>query len=205
MPFAVVSNAGTTNTGAVDPLDAVADLCERDGLWHHIDGAYGAFFCSVGRAPTGAERPVPRRFADARSAQGHVSPVWHRRAARERRRRPSRRPRGHGCLSPRGAASGRFLRSEPARPGAVARVSRPACVALGEALRRGRLSRGDCRKAAAGARRVAPRRRASAHRHRRAAGAVALCLSRDVAGCQPCGGRCSDASRCSRTRPGADA
>jgi aromatic-L-amino-acid decarboxylase len=44
-PFAVVSNAGTTNTGAVDPLDGVADLCEREGLWHHIDGAYGAFFC----------------------------------------------------------------------------------------------------------------------------------------------------------------
>jgi aromatic-L-amino-acid decarboxylase len=43
-PFAVVSNAGTTNTGAVDPLDAVADLCAREGLWHHIDGAYGAFF-----------------------------------------------------------------------------------------------------------------------------------------------------------------
>ncbi len=43
-PFIVVSTAGTTNTGAVDPLDAVADVCEREGLWHHIDGAYGAFF-----------------------------------------------------------------------------------------------------------------------------------------------------------------
>jgi len=43
-PFAVVSSAGTTSTGAVDPLDAVADLCERERLWHHIDGAYGAFF-----------------------------------------------------------------------------------------------------------------------------------------------------------------
>jgi aromatic-L-amino-acid/L-tryptophan decarboxylase len=43
-PFAVVSNAGTTNTGAVDPLDAVADLCAGEGLWHHVDGAYGAFF-----------------------------------------------------------------------------------------------------------------------------------------------------------------
>lgn len=44
MPFAVVSNAGTTNTGAVDPLDAIADLCMHEGLWHHVDGAYGAFF-----------------------------------------------------------------------------------------------------------------------------------------------------------------
>jgi len=43
-PFMVVSSAGTTNTGAVDPLEAVADLCAAEGLWHHVDGAYGAFF-----------------------------------------------------------------------------------------------------------------------------------------------------------------
>jgi len=43
-PFAVVSNAGTVNTGAVDPLDDIADLCAAEQLWHHIDGAYGAFF-----------------------------------------------------------------------------------------------------------------------------------------------------------------
>ncbi len=44
VPFMVVSNAGTTNTGAVDPLDAIADLCADESLWHHVDGAYGAFF-----------------------------------------------------------------------------------------------------------------------------------------------------------------
>ena len=43
-PFAVVSSAGTTNTGAVDPLDAIGDVCADERLWHHIDGAYGAFF-----------------------------------------------------------------------------------------------------------------------------------------------------------------
>jgi aromatic-L-amino-acid/L-tryptophan decarboxylase len=43
-PFLVVSSAGTTNTGAVDPLDAIADLCAAEGLWHHVDGAYGAAF-----------------------------------------------------------------------------------------------------------------------------------------------------------------
>jgi aromatic-L-amino-acid decarboxylase len=46
-PFLVVSSAGTTNTGAVDPIDAIADVCAREGLWHHVDGAYGAFFHAV--------------------------------------------------------------------------------------------------------------------------------------------------------------
>ncbi len=43
-PFMVVGNAGTTNTGAVDALDAMADICATEKLWFHVDGAYGAFF-----------------------------------------------------------------------------------------------------------------------------------------------------------------
>jgi aromatic-L-amino-acid decarboxylase len=40
-PVAVVASAGTTLTGAVDDLDAVADVCEEAGVWLHVDGAYG--------------------------------------------------------------------------------------------------------------------------------------------------------------------
>lgn len=50
-PFMLVSSAGTTNTGAVDPLEALGRLCEREGLWHHVDAAYGGAFvlCDEGR------------------------------------------------------------------------------------------------------------------------------------------------------------
>ena len=43
LPICVIGVAGTTNTGAIDDLPALADLCAQEGLWLHVDGAFGAW------------------------------------------------------------------------------------------------------------------------------------------------------------------
>ncbi|MBN2502825.1 MAG: hypothetical protein JXB38_18745 [Anaerolineales bacterium] len=41
-PICIVGHAGTVNTGATDDLNTLADICEREGMWFHVDGAFGA-------------------------------------------------------------------------------------------------------------------------------------------------------------------
>jgi aromatic-L-amino-acid/L-tryptophan decarboxylase len=57
-PVAVVATAGTTLTGAIDPLASIAEICEARGIWFHVDGAYGLPAASV----------VPDRFAGVERA-----------------------------------------------------------------------------------------------------------------------------------------
>ena len=47
LPFMVVASLGSTDTGAVDPISDIADICERHNIWLHVDAAYGGFFILV--------------------------------------------------------------------------------------------------------------------------------------------------------------
>jgi aromatic-L-amino-acid decarboxylase len=67
-PFCVIASAGTTNTGAIDPLPELSTLCRREGLWLHVDGAYGA---AAVIAPQGRELLAGLELADSLSLDPH--------------------------------------------------------------------------------------------------------------------------------------
>jgi aromatic-L-amino-acid decarboxylase len=67
-PLVVVANAGTTATGAVDPLEDLAKICREQGIWLHVDGAYGAFACLAER---GREALAGMELADSITLDPH--------------------------------------------------------------------------------------------------------------------------------------
>jgi aromatic-L-amino-acid/L-tryptophan decarboxylase len=67
-PFLLVGSAGTTNTGAIDPLVELAELAAREGLWYHVDGAYGGFFRLTAR---GLDRLAGVALADSVTLDPH--------------------------------------------------------------------------------------------------------------------------------------
>jgi glutamate/tyrosine decarboxylase-like PLP-dependent enzyme len=67
-PFAVVASAGTTNTGSIDPLTAIADTCQSYNLWMHVDGAFGA---SIAMSTTHAWQLSGIERADSVSWDAH--------------------------------------------------------------------------------------------------------------------------------------
>ena len=49
-PFCLIANAGTVNTGAIDPIEAMADIAEKYQMWFHVDGAYGGLAAGTEKA-----------------------------------------------------------------------------------------------------------------------------------------------------------
>lgn len=86
-PLAIVASAGTTDTGTIDPLRALAELSGRHGAWLHVDGAYGGFFRLTDR---GARRLAGIELADSITLDAHKSLFL---------------PYGVGCLVVRDAAA----------------------------------------------------------------------------------------------------
>jgi aromatic-L-amino-acid decarboxylase len=67
-PAAVIATAGTIGSGAVDPLEELAELCRDQGVWLHVDGAYGALAAA---APSGAFLRAGLSSADSLSLDPH--------------------------------------------------------------------------------------------------------------------------------------
>jgi aromatic-L-amino-acid/L-tryptophan decarboxylase len=185
LPFLVVSSAGTTNTGAVDPMAEIGAICRDERLWHHVDGAYGAVFHAVPEL-----RPLLAGLSDADSVtlDPHKG-LW--------------LPYGTGALIVRDAAA---LRA--AHASSAGYLPPPAGVELYDPAQYGpELSRAYpglrvwlTVKMLGAARAPCGRRdrRGPRDRDRRSAGAVALRVPPDLAGSGARTGRRRDARACRR-------
>ena len=134
-PFLVVGNAGTVNTGAVDPLNELADLAAderavaaRRRRLRRLLHAHRGRSQDPGRARAG-------RLGRARPPQGPVHPLRHRGAAGARRRRPAPRPHLRRRLSARSPGRLRPGRLPPRLAGALAPLPGAAGLAAAVALR----------------------------------------------------------------------
>ena len=124
-PVAVVATAGTTLTGCVDPIAAIADVCEERAIWLHVDGAYGLpaasvdpeRFAGVERAHRSASTPTSGCTCRRRAAS-----CWSGRSARCRGvRAPGGVPPASAARAPRRRHHARVLASAPGLE-ALARV-----------------------------------------------------------------------------------
>jgi glutamate/tyrosine decarboxylase-like PLP-dependent enzyme len=108
-PIAVIATAGTVNTGAFDDLTAIADICDRFGLWLHVDGAFGAV---TGLSP--ALRPLIHGIERAHSVAIDLHKWLHAPIgvgcalvrSRDAHRRPFSPPASYLTKLDRGVASG---------------------------------------------------------------------------------------------------
>jgi aromatic-L-amino-acid/L-tryptophan decarboxylase len=94
-PCCVAASAGTTNTGTIDPLPAIADIAAAEGLWLHVDAAYGGFFQLTAR---GRRRLHGIERADSIVLDGHKGLFL---------------PYGSGCLLVRDGARLRAAHAGP--------------------------------------------------------------------------------------------
>jgi glutamate/tyrosine decarboxylase-like PLP-dependent enzyme len=67
-PFLVVATAGTTDVGAIDPLEKIGRICAKYDLWYHVDAAYGGFFCLI---PEGKKKLRGIELADSVTMDPH--------------------------------------------------------------------------------------------------------------------------------------
>ncbi|KAK5996904.1 Tryptophan decarboxylase [Cladobotryum mycophilum] len=68
VPFVVVATCGTTNTGTVDPIPEPSPICKKEGLWLHVDGAYGA---SAALSKSHSHLTKDLHLADSLAWDGH--------------------------------------------------------------------------------------------------------------------------------------